>query len=147
MNWRLDIPTSYVLPLNMNTANESILDQAKNRLAESEIRTRELRGIVQSLESAQKRFNALQTGGSLLRAPRMPALGLTRSVVEIFQTSPTETFTPSQIRKKLIALGVDTKPRTFGSSLSTLLTRLGARGIITINREGDARTFQWRQPE
>jgi hypothetical protein len=118
------------------------LNAVRSELANCEARANALRLLVRRAEAVQGRFDAL-TGG--LPLPRYQN-GLTDAVRAIIEAAPDEIFATVKIRLILKNQGYDTKQRNFGSSLSTVLTRLGRAGFITITTdEHGARTYKRKE--
>ena len=121
------------------------IDNARLELVTCEARAKQLRKLVEEWDSLQRSydalFNPLQTSAPVAR-------GLADTVRDIIAGSSGEVFRTGQIRSLLAGRGFNTKPRNFGSSLSTTLTRLGSGGFITIEIDNDGnRTYKRKMPE
>lgn len=128
--------------MNTDTFN---IDNARLDLVACEARAKELRKLIEQWDLIQTRyeslFNPLQTSAC-------PAPGLADTVRDIIAGSPGNVFNTGQLRQLLAGRGFNTKPRNFGSSLSTTLTRLGNDGFIAIESDTDGnRTYKRKMPE
>lgn len=127
------------LPMrHIMTSITRALEEANAELVASELRCREIRQGIANLEAAQQRLTPAserpngQNGTGHF-------VGLTDAVRHVFDAEPAQIFCTARIREILEKQGLDTRPRVFGSALSTILTRLGKNGFITITTNADGK--------
>ena len=140
--WRLG-----VLPMRHTmTSITKALDDARAELVAQELRCREIQRAITNLEAAERRLNPSgnQPNGQNGTAP---ATGLTDAVRNIIAAEPEQVFCTARIREILETRGFDTRPRVFGSALSTVLTRLGKKDFIIITTDGKGNRTYKRKPE
>ena len=121
------------------------IDNARLELVTCEARAKQLRKLVEEWESLQKRYEAIFDP---LQTSARPAPGLADTVLDLIAGSPDTVFTTAQLRQLLAGRGFNVRPRNFGSSLSTTLTRLGNSGFVIIGSDADGnRTYKRKMPD
>lgn len=123
---------------------KSILERVQQELIGAELKCKELRRIIAMLQSAQRRFD------SLTQQPPSQfghGIGLTAAVRDIINSEPEQLFCTAQIQEILAARGFHLNRRKSGA-VSTVLSRLGKEGFITITTDGEGnRTYKRIRPE